>query len=203
MKTTKQAGAARKNSKQKKKITAAPPKKPTKKKGAALEARTVLSAASKKPVPRGPVRAVKPASGQTGRMETGWHSIFITALSECPNVTRASRKANVSRQTAFAHQKQFPEFAEAWEDALDQGRESLETEAYRRGVEGVERNRFDKDGNIIETYKEYSDPLLQMLMKGHLPGRYKDRVEHSGTVGFCPLDEMQERQKALEEAGAV
>ncbi len=214
MKTTDQAGAERKNHAKKRPAPSKPAAKKQKKpsvpqKKKAKGTRPSKTTKPKKTVPsRRIVRTVSPAarphSGQQGgRLSTRWHPVFIKALGECPNITRAAGKANISRQTAFEHKKRIPQFAAAWEDAIEQGCESLETAAYIRGVEGIPRSRSDKDGNVIEEWREYSDVLLALLMKGRLPKIYRDKVEHSGAVTFVPLDEEEARLRQLEKEGAV
>jgi len=59
----------------------------------------------------------------------------------------------------------------------------LEDEALRRAVDGIDTPVYHK-GKMVDTKKEYSDPLLQTMLKAHAPDRYADRqqIQHGGTV---------------------
>jgi hypothetical protein len=74
------------------------------------------------------------------------------------------------------------DFAAAWRTAEDEGTDLLEEEAQRRAVEGVPRETFDKDGNLIRRETVYSDTLLILLLKARRPEKYRDnaKVEHAG-----------------------
>jgi len=58
----------------------------------------------------------------------------------------------------------------------------LEAEAHRRAHDGYDKPVIYQ-GEITETYREYSDSLMQTLMKGYKKDKYRDRTEHSGSVG--------------------
>src|SRR4051794_7570599 len=79
-----------------------------------------------------------PKQGQAANGDGRWKPAFLAALGECGNVTESAHRARVSRRTAQMHHKTDPEFAEAWQDAIDQYADTLEAEADRRAVHGVE-----------------------------------------------------------------
>jgi len=91
-------------------------------------------------------------------------------------VITACRKANVSRQTAYHHREMFPEFAAAWDEALEDGRASfadhLDEIMYKRAIEGIKRTRFNAKGQPVGEFIHYSDRLLIALAKRHLPALY-------------------------------
>lgn len=90
---------------------------------------------------------------------------FIKALTISPNVTRAAKAANMGRVTAYALRNNDAEFAALWDDALEQGVDSLEAEAQRRALEG-------------------SDVLLIFLLKTRGKARgYVERKEVSAEIG--------------------
>jgi hypothetical protein len=66
-------------------------------------------------------------------------------------------------------------FARAWEDALEQGTDSLEDEARRRALQGVEKPVF-REGRQVGTVTEYSDTLLIFLLKARRPEKFRDRA---------------------------
>lgn len=71
----------------------------------------------------------------------------------------------------------------------------IEEEAHRRAIDGFDRPVIYQ-GEITDTYKDYSDSLLTMLMKGNKPEKYKERTEHSGSVGR-PMTLDQEDKESI------
>ena len=45
--------------------------------------------------------------------------------------------------------------------------------------------------------RKYSDRMLELLLKGHLPEKYKDRVQHTGDVGVNVTEQalLEARQR--------
>lgn len=109
------------------------------------------------------------------RMTNRVRETFIDALRETCNVSEAARVAKISRNTAYEHRKADPVFAEAWDEAEQEAADKLEREAWRRGVEGVDKP-IVYQGAITDTHKEYSDRMLELLLKAHRPEKFKDRV---------------------------
>ena len=118
------------------------------------------------------------------RMTNRVRETFLAALRETCNVSEAARTARISRNTAYEHRKADPAFAEAWDEAEQEAADKLEREAWRRSVEGTDKPVVYK-GEITGTYKEYSDRMLELLLKAHRPEKFKDRVsnEHMGKDG--------------------
>lgn len=108
---------------------------------------------------------------------------FIDVLRQTCNVSEAARAAGIPRRTIHEWRKADPAFAAAWEEAAEEAADRLEREAWRRGVEGVDKP-VTFQGAITATYKEYSDRMLELLLKAHRPEKFKDRVatEHSGNL---------------------
>lgn len=86
---------------------------------------------------------------------------------------------------------------EAWDFAMAKFRESLEREIFRRGRDGRPKKWLtdkdgkpvlDAEGKMIVTEVEYSDRMLELAARGHMPERYRDRVSVSGTLGLEPVD---------------
>lgn len=61
---------------------------------------------------------------------------FCAALAETCNVGKACKAVEISRQTAYVWREDDPEFALAWDKAMQVGVSSLEDEAHRRGFDG-------------------------------------------------------------------
>lgn len=128
-----------------------------------------------------------------------WARGFLASLCDLGNVRLASEAVSIERKTAYRLREADPDFATAWDAALDQAADLLEEEARRRAYDGVRRLKFDrgkpimvpvigddglmvrdKDGNVemvpyIE--HEYSDTLLIFLLKGIRPEKYRERVD--------------------------
>lgn len=79
---------------------------------------------------------------------------------------------------------------ELWDESYDQYRDSLEVEATRRARDGVvtEWKVNPATGERIPVKVEYSDRILEVLLKGAFPERFRDRISVSGTVGLEPVD---------------
>lgn len=75
-------------------------------------------------------------------------------------------------------------FAFRWEIAIEAGNETIEDEATRRAVKGVEEAIISQ-GEIIGTKTVYSDTLMAIMLKGRQPHRYNpvERKELSGPNG--------------------
>lgn len=97
--------------------------------------------------------------------DTTWHVVFLSALRVLPVVSYAGRAAKVSRATLYNHREMFPEFANEWDEAINDGIDALEAECFRRA-------------------KQTSDTLAIFMLKSHRPKIYRETAEqqHSGKV---------------------
>ena len=109
---------------------------------------------------------------------------FLAQLAMIGNVTQACEAAQICKPTAYNLRNKDPEFAAEWEHAEQKAILRLEAEAWRRGVEGVDKPIIYQ-GEIMGTFKEYSDRMLELLLKGNAPDKYRERVstELSGPGG--------------------
>lgn len=97
------------------------------------------------------------------------------------NVTAAARVAGVERTNAYRWQEHDDQFAAAYREAEIEATETLEAEARRRAVEGVEKETgVYHRGQLIATQTEitYSDTLLIFLLKARAPEKYRERFDH-------------------------
>lgn len=67
------------------------------------------------------------------------HDLFISELAVDGNVTRAARVAGVERCGLYDKRERDPEFARRWAMAINAFADTLEKEAFRRAVLGVEK----------------------------------------------------------------
>jgi hypothetical protein len=121
-------------------------------------------------------------TGRTAKKEPA--EAFIEALRKTGNISAACRSSRFPRRTAYDRREVDPEFAAAWDAALDEAVDSLEKEAWRRATEGTLKPVF-QGGAQVGRIREYSDTLLIFLLKGHRPERFRETVrqEHSGPGG--------------------
>jgi hypothetical protein len=141
----------------------------------------------------------KPFPGRSGVRSAArlddWPERFLTALASLGNVSRACKTAKVGRQTAYDKKAADPEFSARWDEAQVIADELMEGEARRRAVEGVLKPVY-QSGKLVGKVREYSDSLLQFLLRGHNPAKFCDnsrvvlagdasapiKTEHSGKV---------------------
>lgn len=100
---------------------------------------------------------------------------FLDALSKSGLIADACIVAGIERTSPHRWRKEDPQFAQAFDDALEFAGDSLEKEARRRAMEGVHRKRYDKDGNLISEEIVYSDTLMLALLKANKPDKFIDR----------------------------
>ncbi len=77
-------------------------------------------------------------------------------LAETCNVGKACSAIDVSRYTAYRWRKVLPDFAEAWDDAMQAGVLALEDEAHRRAFEGLDEP-LTHQGQITPAYAKVLD----------------------------------------------
>ena len=106
---------------------------------------------------------------------------FCAALAQTGIVRRACEAVDVSRQTAYEWRREIPEFAAAWDRALEIGITALEDEAHRRAFEGVTEPVFHQ-GLECGQVQKYSDTLAIFLLKAHRPEKYRERHDVNANV---------------------
>lgn len=95
---------------------------------------------------------------------------IIAALRDGYPAAWVARQVGISRAELYRWRAEDPEFAQAWEEAIFEGNDLLEDEAWRRGVDGYnERPIFNRKGEIVATIKDYSDKLLMLLLRVRNP----------------------------------
>lgn len=105
-----------------------------------------------------------------------WEKAFLSALSEAGVVRYACKAAGVDSGLVYARRQVDPGFAAAWAEALEDAADLLESEAVRRGRDGIVEHIVGKGGEVYENTK-YSDTLLIFLLKGARPEKYRERFD--------------------------
>lgn len=112
-----------------------------------------------------------------------WREPFLKALSRRCSVAWAAQQAGVDRGYVYKLRGLDREFSDAWDAALDAGRELLEAEAHRRA-------------------HTVSDTLMIFLLKAHDPARYRETYRHEiSGPGGAPIEIVapDERDQRLAE----
>jgi len=92
---------------------------------------------------------------------------FLKHLARYGSIAAAATYIRVSVAMVKEYATRNPDFADAWEDALDEHRGKIEQAIYERGVVGVEEPKFGAGGQI-GTVRKYSDALLLAYAKRHI-----------------------------------
>lgn len=115
----------------------------------------------------------------------------LAAYAQTGNVSAAAKLAEVSRRSHYEWLARDKRYAAAFEEAVDEAADRLETEARRRAVSGVADPVFYK-GEKVGSIQKYSDTLLIFLLKGARPEKYAERhvVGGKGKRGAILLEEI-------------
>jgi len=65
-----------------------------------------------------------------------WSLLFLQTLGATGNVSAACKAADVSRATVHRHRNKYPEFADAWDDSLEDALDKLEGVLWKEGANG-------------------------------------------------------------------
>jgi hypothetical protein len=106
---------------------------------------------------------------------------FIAALRDCGAVGIAAERAGATRFAFYRARGHHPDFAIAWDTAL--GRVpalavdpvKLETALFKRLLGGVKR-RTIYQGQVVDTYRVYNDPLAFKFVAALLRGKYGEHA---------------------------
>lgn len=106
--------------------------------------------------------------------------IFLHNFAKLGLLGMSARAADVSPETIRVYRRDVPEFAEMYDLALQDYRESLEREVHRRAVEGWDEPVYQK-GEMVGTIRRHSDRMLELLIKKNIP-EYRDKVSVDANV---------------------
>ena len=83
------------------------------------------------------------------------------------------------------------EFAEAFYEVEQDYKEKLIGHHQDLLFNGIEKNRYDREGNLVETTRDYPIRLIELELKKHDEG-YRDKkemkVNHTGGVLVAPAE---------------
>ena len=166
---------------------AAKKKTPAKKKAPARRKPTKQEKRAAQPVRRKPKapdmsKYVRPLKSLDPTQIAEAKLTIIRVLSMKGNVREATDSAGVHRSQAYEWKHSDEMFSDAWEDSLEEAADRIEQEMWRRAIEGTDYPVIYQ-GEITDTYKQYSDSLLTLLAKGNRASKYKERTEVSTPPG--------------------
>lgn len=117
-------------------------------------------------------------------------AVYLEMFREFGNHRVCSKFTGIARSMVREWKKRDPDFAialdDAWQDAVD----TAELEAWRRATHGTleetvtEKQTSDGEEEVtVKRTRHYSDSLLQFILRGGKPERYRERHEVSGPDG--------------------
>jgi hypothetical protein len=108
--------------------------------------------------------------------------IVLAMLSNGATYAAAAAAIGAHRRTIIKWPDRDEEFKRRWNDAIEEGADTLEQEAIRRGRDGVDRPLFYQ-GRIVGYTREYSDYLLIRLLEAKRPEMYRRAKYKSCAIG--------------------
>lgn len=111
-----------------------------------------------------------------------WKQRFILSMRKAPHVTAACLAANCSTKTIYEERETDKLFQALWDESITYATDRLEGTAWTRAVDGIEKGVYGRDGQVIAMEKVYSDKLLETLLKGNLPQKYRENNAPQVTV---------------------
>jgi hypothetical protein len=98
---------------------------------------------------------------------------FLEILSQTGQVTKAAQAVGyTSTNSLHALRREDEDFAEQWDEAIEAAKDSLESEAIRRAMEGTMEPTYYK-GEVVGYHPKYSDQLLMFVLR-KLDPSYRD-----------------------------
>ncbi len=117
---------------------------------------------------------------------------FLAGYATTGSVTAAAELAGIDRTTHYMWltRDRSGNYAAAFAHALEEACDSLEAEARRRGLKGVERGVWH-NGEKVGTERVFSDVLLIFLLKGNNPAKFRDRFDVRNTNVNPDMKDLQ------------
>lgn len=141
-----------------------------------------------KPKPRGRVyKSGHPGASRentVSRLKVPRQAAFLAALARTGRISRAASAVPMARDLHYRWVRDDPQYKALFEEVMARAADAWEDEAARRAVEGTVKPVYWR-GQRCGGIREYSDGLLQFLLKGARPEKYRERVttEHVTPVG--------------------
>lgn len=130
----------------------------------------------------------------TDRQSARLKKQFLEHFAGTGNITESATAVGIRRRVVYEWQERDDEFCLAFREAEIQATETMEAEARRRGMLGVDEPVFHQ-GEVVGSIKKYSDTLLIFLLKARAPEKYRERLQmqHADADGKrLPLGAVEE-----------
>lgn len=114
---------------------------------------------------------------------------FLSIMRLTGQLQRSAQESGISSATVRHHLRTDPDFKDAYDEAYEDFKESLETEAMRRAIMGWEEPVFQQ-GVQAGTVRKYDSRLLELLLKRHIPQfkeKYEATLNVSGGILAVPM----------------
>lgn len=98
-----------------------------------------------------------------------WKTRFVRSLEKTPVVGLAAKSAGIGRQYAYQVREKDKEFAEAWDEAVENGLDQLEAVLHRKARTDRVLLIFTLKSRRRQTYGEKVDLGGQVLLGWNLP----------------------------------
>jgi hypothetical protein len=118
---------------------------------------------------------------------------FLKEIAASGSTSAGCKVAHVDRTTVYRWRVEDPDFQVEEDRARETLIDSMEAEAFRRGVKGVQRPVYQA-GALAGYVTEYSDLLLQLLLRANRPDKYREKNDIQVAVviksisGVAPSD---------------
>lgn len=124
-----------------------------------------------------------PQSDRVQQLKQSRQARFLESFLVTANVSHACKIAEIDRSTHYEWLKTDDAYSTAFSEAEEYATDTLEAEARRRAIDGVQEPVGWFQGAPGGYVTRYSDTLLIFLLKGAKPEKYRERFEHSGPGG--------------------
>ena len=116
---------------------------------------------------------------------------FLAALARTGRIGKAAAAVPMDRGMHYWWLREDPAYPALFQETMERAADAWEDEAARRAIEGTVKPVFWR-GYRCGGIREYSDGLLQFLLRGARPDKYRERAttEHVTPVGRPIQTEM-------------
>lgn len=95
--------------------------------------------------------------------EPGWKGRFLEAYEKFGTAFKACKVAGISRETAFKHKREDPEFRARWDELEEVATDRLEDSCYERAVDGWDEPVY-QGGEMVGVIRRFDNNLAWRLL---------------------------------------
>lgn len=137
----------------------------------------------------GIVAPAPPAVKPKGKGPRGWVDPlveeeierYLATIASGYSGNKAAAELGRSPRTFTYWRARSPENEARYKEAYERGTQALEDEAVRRGMDGYEIITRNGKGEITKVVETYSDAVLQRLLAGRMPEKYREGYNQGGS----------------------